>query len=128
MAPRKKTAKVIKLTTKRVERKTVAVNIPADLAEQVTIILASQGADLETLVRLQLGAFCRTRAKMRLCDPMGFGKYHGERVEDIVRTDLRYIVYILGLEGASAKFSTEVLELVESLMNKTAKTVNQAAE
>lgn len=97
---------------------TVAVKIPRELAEKAEKLLNEQGANLETLVRLQIGAFCRTRVSMRLCDTMTFGKYIGERVEDIVRTDLKYIVYLLGLDGVSAKFATDVLALVESLMNK----------
>jgi hypothetical protein len=100
----------------------VMVAVPVALAAKATFILEQHGSDLETFVRLQLGAFCRVRVSMKLADTMSFGKYIGEKVEDVVRTDLRYMVYILGLEGASVKFGSDVLNLVnELLLNEGAK-------
>jgi len=84
--------------------------------EQVTETLEARGTDLATYIQLHLRSFSRAKMVLGLEDNINFGKYYGEKVENIVRADPSYIVYCLGLNG-STKFSSDVMELLESLDN-----------
>lgn len=109
---KKETASVESLSVKPHVTK---ISIPVELFERASRVLAAQGTDVETLVRLQLGSFCRSKHILSLNDTMNFGKYFGEKVEDIVRADLRYVLYLLNGENGCSKFGPDVLTLVASL-------------
>lgn len=103
---------------KRKSDETVSIAIPADLATKAQEVLSLSGTDVETFVRLQLGAFCRARSILHLDDKMNFGKYIGEKVEDVVRADTNYAKWLLGLDGF-AKFGPDVMLLVETLTHES---------
>lgn len=95
-----------------VSKTTVMIKVNSDLLAEANDILNARGTTLETFVRLHLRAMTRYKRILSLSDTMIFGKYYGERVEDVVRANPGYMVWLLAQDGAT-KFDTDVLELLE---------------
>ena len=99
---------------RKVAKTTVLLKIDPQLLADAAVIFDKRGTNLETFVRLHLRAMTRYKSILTLKDTMSFGKYYGERVEDVVRTNPAYMVWLLAQEGAT-KFDTDVLELLEQI-------------
>lgn len=97
------------------EQVRVPVYIDMDLYNRVADVLVRQGSTVEKLVTLHLTAFAHTRVRYGLRDLMWFGKYRGAVIEDVARTDLPYMTFVMGLENIIGKFAPEVTELVAGL-------------
>ena len=98
----------------KVTKMTVLLTIDPQLLADAEVIFDKRGTNLETFVRLHLRAMTRYKSILTLKDTMSFGKYYGEHVEDVVRTNPAYMVWLLAQEGAM-KFDTDVLELLEQV-------------
>ena len=95
--------------------KSIAVKVDALLYKEATTVLKSRGTDIETWVTLQLRAFAKSgKSMLGLRDKISFGKYQGALVEDIIRGDLKYAIWLLGQNG-SIKWESAVLELAHQL-------------
>ena len=92
----------------------ITIKIPIDLYKEIISVFKERGTTIETFVQLQLIAFSKQKAKseIKLADRMPFGKYAGAQVEDIVRGDPSYIVYLI---GQNANFNADVIELTKTI-------------
>lgn len=95
-------------------KRNITIQVDSELYKEVMASFKARGTDLQTFVELQLRAFSSSKAKsnMDLGDLMPYGKYRGARIEDIIRGDLGYAVYLVGQD---AKFSGASLELIKEL-------------
>lgn len=100
----------------------VQIELQKDLVKTVQAILEARGTDLETYIRLQLRAFRTSKTLLTLAEKMPFGKYAGEKIEDICRADTGYMDWIVS-NSTSARFDLDVLELLNALTSKVEKSV-----
>ena len=101
----------------KLKRMKVTILLEKKLVEAVTEKLGVRGTDIATYLQLHLRSFARAKAVLHLKDSMNFGKYFGEKVENVVRTDPSYIAYCLKTDGGT-KFASDVLLLLEELSEK----------
>lgn len=96
-------------------KKSVSIKVDATVYNQAAEVLKSRGTDIETWFKLQLRAFSRS-GKSLLClkDKIPFGKYAGELVEDVVRADTAYAIWMVA-QNYTTKFDTDVHQLVQEL-------------
>src|SRR5215475_997612 len=83
--------------------KNVRISIVLDkkLVQSVMDKLGNRGTDISTYLQLHLRSFARAKAVLHLKDTMNFGKYFGESVENVVRTDPGYITYCMKFDGGT---------------------------
>lgn len=80
------------------DTKIIEVELPEDLAASVAEILVERQLELNDLVRLYLRSFViasRRFGLLKLTDEMPFGKYRGETLEIIIRTDPHYVSWMI---------------------------------
>src|SRR5215475_10076566 len=79
----------------------VSVTLDKKLVAAVMEKLGNRGTDIATYIQLHLRSFARAKAVLHLKDTMNFGKYFGESVENVVRTDPGYITYCMKFDGGT---------------------------
>lgn len=93
---------------------TLTIKLDGALKREVTKLFKERGTSVETFIRLQLKAMTCDKTILRLEDKMNFGKYYGEPVEDVVRTNPGYVSWILA-NSSTPKFGPDVIALLEEL-------------
>lgn len=106
--------------------KTVSVKLNAASYQLAKEVLKARGTDVDVWINLQLRSFARTMGKnlYTLKDKMPAGKYMGEQIENIVRADLPYMVWMLG-QDFKTKYDADVHRLVGELSNLDTDEFNQ---
>jgi len=100
---------------KRVTPTTAMIWLDADLVEQSSARLNERGLDLEEYVALMLRMMLRSKAVINLTDRMPFGKYAGELVDLVARSDPAYLIWLTNNSRGSTTFAPEVHTLVMSM-------------
>ncbi len=100
-----------------VQYEKVELELDKKLVEKANRLLKDRGSNLAIYLELQLRAFCKSSAPLRLSDRMPIGKFSGALVEDIVRTDTSYIEWLIGV-STTVSFDPEVTRLVMELSDK----------
>lgn len=96
-------------------KRAITVRIDPDLALKLEGVLLARGTTLDVVVGLYLRAMVNSidRGKcLGLDSKMPFGKYHGERVEEIARGDPGYLRFMLTCERPIT-LKPEVMELLQ---------------
>lgn len=95
--------------------KTITIEVDAAVARAVEKKLKERGTDLETYFRLQIRALSRNKIVIHLYDQMPFGKFAGEKVEDIVRAETSYMQWLFETSKNPAQWGEDVVGLLNSL-------------
>lgn len=94
------------------------MELPTKLLKDVGELCAQRGLELDDVVRLYLRSLITVSKSARalgLDDPMPFGKYRDERLEVIIRSDPRYIKWMIDQAGERFKMTPEALLLLEMI-------------
>lgn len=99
---------------------TVPIYLPQDLVASARLKLEDEREiELETFISIYLRMILRTtKGTLGLDDEIRFGKYYGEKVNDVVRVDPHYIAWIVTQPTGRTKFAPEVLILLDELMSQ----------
>lgn len=91
------------------------IELPDKLLAMADAKFAERGSDFTTFVRMALRQFVKMPDVFELGTVMTFGKYAEETIEDIIRLDPSYVVWI---ENNVAGFllSPEADELLEAML------------
>lgn len=73
----------------------LTVTVPKELLEQVLPRLQEQGTTIDAFVRMALKSYAKKPIEYKLADPLGFGKYAGETLEEVMRVYPDYIRWCL---------------------------------
>lgn len=94
----------------------IAVMLPEDLVSAArNKLLSERGIELETYLSVYLRTILRAgKSILGLNDAMTFGKYSGEKVENIVRIDPNYMTWIV-TQDSRTKFEPEVILLLNEI-------------
>lgn len=93
----------------------ITVRIDADIYKQVVSDLKAKGTTIDVYIHLQLIACAKTsRSMLSLKDKMPFGKYTGALVEDVIRGDTKYALWLIAQDG-STKFDGDAINLANEL-------------
>lgn len=96
-------------------KRNITLKVDSDLYKTVNDALKAKGTTIEAFISLQLIAATKiSKAIIDLKDRMPFGKYQGALVEDVIRGDTSYALWLISQDG-SRKFSGEVINLVNEL-------------
>lgn len=95
--------------------KTAQIKLPLALVKKVEAKLNERGIEIERYIALHLRVMLRNKNTLRLEDVMPFGKFSGELVEDVVRSEPQYISWLIGQNGKT-NFDPEVLQLLEQML------------
>lgn len=94
------------------------VYLPNDLVLTARQKLSERNIELETFLQIYLRMILRaSKGILGLQDEFGFGKYRGEKVEEIVKIDPSYVAWLITQDGRT-KFEPEVLVLVNEMITK----------
>lgn len=96
-------------------KSTITISLETKLYNTLKVKFAERGTDLETFIRLQLRAVSKTTLILKLKDDLPFGKYAGEKIEDIVRADPSYMNWVITTNKNPGQFHEEILELLEEI-------------
>lgn len=92
----------------------ITVKIEADLYKEVQAQFKQRGTAIENFVKLQLIAFAKNKTIIDLGDKMPFGKYAGALVEDVIRGDPKYSMWLMSQDFAT-KLSSDAMELIQNI-------------
>ncbi len=96
----------------------VVFNVTPELAERLVDLVARRGADMDAFGTLMIRSFTRAPTIYSLEDKLGFGKYHGERCEDVIRGDPSYIEWLLRQDSKTFKLGQDGLDLLETIRDQ----------
>ncbi len=102
---------------KRKNQELEAIMIPTTIVKKAREKLTQErGIELETFVAIYLRMIVRaSKGILGLSDLFGFGKYTGEKVEDVIRIDPSYVLWLITQDGRT-KFEPEVLILCNEMI------------
>lgn len=93
------------------------VELEREIAEKLHTIANERGIDVKRLVNTRMAtlvnAFERERI-LRLTDSMPYGQYKGINIEDMIRSDPRYVNYLVSVSDIFV-LDVEATELLGSL-------------
>lgn len=95
--------------------KKIKIEIDERLYDLLVEKLSVRGGDLGDYIEMHLRSLARQKIVLHLKDKMNFGKYYGEKVEDLVRMDPGYMAWALTSERGSTAFGSDVFRLMEDL-------------
>lgn len=111
----------VKVTTFRKPPKNTnlyPVYLPQELIISAKQKLSERNIELETFLQIYLRMILRaSKGILGLQDEFGFGKYRGEKVEEIIKIDPTYVAWLITQDGRT-KFEPEVLVLVNEMITK----------
>lgn len=90
------------------------VYIPDHLVEQAQQILDERGTDFSSFIRMQLKTLTKHSRFYGLADRYTFGKYDGEYMEAVIRTDPDYVAWCLRTV-AGFGLTPEALEVLSQM-------------
>jgi len=93
------------------------VNLPKRLVEDLETLLMERHLTIDDVCRLYLRSLVTQNKSLRavdLDDEMPYGKYKGEALAVIIKTDPQYISWFLS-NGKSFKITPEALALLEEI-------------
>lgn len=102
------------------KRRKVELLLPIELLKRLEPVLAGRKLKLEDVVQLYLRSLVNTAgAALNPDDDMPIGKYRGATVGSVIRTEPRYVGWLLAQPSISLKLSPESLELLELVVEGT---------